>query len=471
MVSWEKKTPFWFLQVFPHHKFGRNLFNNRSRGSWSWGVLRKSQVSEWLLADLFLGKRLCTGHGDIDTSPVSNEAGGILQIWSHCTDHNDLNPNGWWNPESMIYLCIASHTQVTHLTPYSNSMYLILSVSQSVAVWRILNFTLTSIRASFSRPWKPSTEFTSTPWSPVRMPRLFSIRRSNFTLVWDDRCHSITTCNTGVNTCVITSMISPHDDHDFSVSSQISSHFSLFPKKNLHGCLSLLDSGAITLFYPIFPTPRPESHREKWYQDFLPYHHFANTLQHNPPQRRSIHPTQSNQTDWGLAFVTICRGTKTSASPSFMWLVPLGASAVNTGATTKGSSNGQALCFLASHHHCEMTCHEKIWCLKFHVLLKSSSNCQYRFMKLRWFVLTSICNQGQGFSLLHLPAVRRRTVERGRRKARCAYDTWNKSTWKIEQKPWKLQLSFRNQDVSWPIATWGCFLPSSIRPGFKDRST
>ena len=35
--------------------------------------------------------------------------------------------------------------------------------------------------ASFSRPWKPSTELTSTPWRPVRTPCFCSIRRRSFT--------------------------------------------------------------------------------------------------------------------------------------------------------------------------------------------------------------------------------------------------------------------------------------------------
>lgn len=171
---------------------------------WEDFLLNRSSCSCWTpLADLFLGKRLCTGHGNIDASPVSNEAGGILQIWSHRTDHNDLNPKGDLSSPKSITLhrhTYMWHIIISHLKKSFHVFFhaICFSVALNGGYWT--SPEILQIRASFSRPWKPSTEFTSTPWSPVRMPRLLSIRRSNFTLVkpqtktWDDRFYSNNTC-------------------------------------------------------------------------------------------------------------------------------------------------------------------------------------------------------------------------------------------------------------------------------------
>ena len=158
----------------------------------------------------------------------------------------------------------------------------------------------------------------------------------------------------------ITSMPSHHvDDPDVSVNSshhRCLATFPYFPNKNVHGFLIPSDSYNFQKTSPPFDCRAiPQGLRVIGRNDtktffrttiaqilFSIIHLKSENRSTDPPNHGNHHPTINQPVDWINR-----RGTKTSASPSFMWLVPLGASAVNTGATTKGSSNGQALCFSA----------------------------------------------------------------------------------------------------------------------------
>ena len=101
---------------------------------------------------------------------------------------------------------------------------------------------------------------------------------------------------------------------------------------------------------------------------------------------------------------------KVWASPSFMWLVPLGVSAVKTGATTRGSLKTQAFAFVAwAAQAWHKKCRSKIYSL------------QMRCSTPENFV--HVLSEAQESSSCHQKAVHHRTAPTGMLKAKDASDT------------------------------------------------
>lgn len=98
----------------------------------------------------------------------------------------------------------------------------------------------------------------------------------------------------------------------------------------------------------------------------------------------------------------------------------------------------------------------KVWCLKFHVKLSSKIKLKLSFFHDSDRLVFDLSFhhlqlKKPGFSLLHLPAVRRRTAERGRRRARYAYDTCNEAVHLEDRKKKtgnRRYLWNRNEDVT-----------------------
>ena len=173
-----------------------------------------------------LGLPLSTGDSYVDSAPVANEARGILYVRSDCRIAKPISAgyhdqysqtltvliiitcrNGFRNSavatvvgstsaEGSEDKMVSSWIRLaqTHQATWSRSMGVsrqlptliedarvgwtkILHVKSLWPATKCIGLCL----ASFSRPWKPSTELTSTPWRPVRTPCFCSIRRRSFT--------------------------------------------------------------------------------------------------------------------------------------------------------------------------------------------------------------------------------------------------------------------------------------------------